>query len=57
MGQITTLLNKRHQGSLPSNLEVNLRGEGKKHVKDITIRSGEELAIPVQPSMVRKVET
>ena len=37
MGQMANLLTERQQGSLLSNLEVNLRGEGKEHVKDITL--------------------
>ena len=53
MGQMANLLTKRQQGSLPSNLEINQRGEGKEHVKAITLRSGRELAIPGQPPVVR----
>ena len=37
MGQMANLLTERQQGSLLSNLEVNPRGEGKEHVKDITL--------------------
>ena len=40
MGQMATLLTERPHSSLPSNLEVNLRKEGKEHVKSITLRSG-----------------
>ena len=57
MGQIATLLTERQQGSLPSNSEINLRGEGKEHVKAITLRRGRKLATPGQPPMVREVET
>ena len=57
MGQMATLLTKRQQGSLPSNLEINPRGEGKEHVKAITLGSGRELATPGQPPVVREVET
>ena len=45
MGQMANLLTERHQGSLPSNSEINPRREGKEHVKAITLRSGRELAI------------
>ena len=44
MGQMANLLTERQQGSLPSNLKVNLRSEGKEHVKAINLRSGRELA-------------
>ena len=57
MGQMATLLTERQQGSLPSNVEVNLRREGKEHVKAITLRSGRELVAPRPPPMVTKVET
>ena len=57
MGQRATLLTEKQQGSLPSNSEVNSRGEGKEHVKAITLRSGRELAISGQPLVVREVET
>ena len=56
MGHMATLLTKRQQGSLASNLEVNLRRESKEHVKDITLRSSRELAAPGQPPVVREVE-
>ena len=46
MGQMDNLLTKRQQGSLPRNLEVNSRGEGKEYCKSITLRSGKELEIP-----------
>ena len=32
MGQMANMLAERQQGSLPSNSEINLRGEGKEHV-------------------------
>ena len=57
MGQMANLLTERQQGSLLSNSEINPRGEGKEHVKDITLRSGRELATPRQPPVVREVET
>ena len=42
---MATLLIERQQGSLPSNSEIKLRGEGKEHVKAITLRSGIELTV------------
>ena len=42
--QMANILTERKQGSLPSNSEKNLRGEGKEHFKAITLRSGKELA-------------
>ena len=40
MGQMAILLTERQHGSLPSNSEVNPRGEGKEYCKAITLRSG-----------------
>ena len=57
MGQMSNLLTKRQQGSLPSNSEVNLRREGNEHVKEVTLRSGRELAILRQPPVIGEVET
>ena len=57
MGQMANLLIERQQGSFPSNLEINPRGEGKKRVKAITLRSGRELATSGQPPVGREVET
>ena len=57
MGQLAILLIERQQGSLPSNLEINSRGEGKEQVKAITLRSGRQLATRGQPLVVREVET
>ena len=57
MGQMANLLTKRQQGSLPSNSEINPRGEGKKHVKAITLRSGRKLATRGQPLVIREEET
>ena len=54
---MATLLTERQHGSLPSNSEVNPRREGNEHVKDVTLRSGRELAIPGQPPVIREVET
>ena len=56
MGQMTNLLTERQQGSLPSNSEINPRGEGKEHVKAIKLRSGRELATRGQPPVVREEE-
>ena len=36
---------------------MNPRREGNEHVKDITLRSGRELAIPRQLPVIREVET
>ena len=57
MGQMANLLTERQQGSLPSNSEINPRGEGKEHVKAITLRSGRELTKQGQPPIVREEET
>ena len=54
MGQMTNLLTERQQGYLPSNLEVNPRGEGKEYCKDITLRSGRELEMRGQQPAVRE---
>ena len=56
MGQMASLLRERQQGSLPSNSEVNSRGERKEYFKAITLRSGRVLEIPGQPPVVREVE-
>ena len=57
MGQIANILIERQQGSLPSNSEKNPRGEGKEHVKAITLTSGRELATRGQPPIIREEET
>ena len=54
MGQMANLLTERQQGSLPSNSEVNPRGEGKEYCKAITLRSGKELEIPESQLAVRE---
>ena len=56
MGQMASLLTERQQGSLPSNSEVNPRGEGKEYCKAITRRSGKELEIPEPQLVVRKLK-
>ena len=48
MGQMASLLSERQQGNLPSNSEVNLRTEGKKHCKVVTLRSGKTLEQSVE---------
>ena len=53
---MATLLTERQQGSLLSNSKIKSRGEGKEHVKAITLRSGRELAISRRPQVVREVE-
>ena len=54
---MATLLTERQHRSLPSNSEVNPRREGNEHVKAVTLRSGRELVIPGQPSVIGEVET
>ena len=54
MGQLANLLIERQQGPLPSNSEVNPRGEGKEYCKAITLRSGKELEIPESQLIVRE---
>ena len=54
---MANLLTERQQGYLPSNSEINPRGEGKENVKAITLRSGRELALSGQPPVVGEVET
>ena len=57
MGQMANLLTERQQGSLPTNSEINPRGEGKEHVKAIMLRSARELVTWGQPLVVREEET
>ena len=54
---MVNLLTERQQGSLPSNSEINPRGEGKERVKAIMLRSGRELATWGQKPVVREEET
>ena len=56
MGQMTSLLTERQQGSLPSNSEVNPRGEGKEYCKAITLRRERELEILGQQPAIREGE-
>ena len=56
MGQMASLFTERQQGSLPSNSEVNPRGEGKEYCKAITLRSGRELETSEPRLAVRELE-
>ena len=55
--QMDNILTKRQQGSLPSNSKKNPRGDGREHVKAITLRSGRELATRGPPQVVREEGT
>ena len=57
MGQMANILTERQQGSLSSNSEKNPRGDGKEHVKVITLRSSRELATQGPPPVIREEET
>ena len=57
MGKMANILTERQQGSLPSNSEKNPRGDGREHVKAITLRSGRELATRGPPLVVREEGT
>ena len=57
MGQMANILTKRQQGFLPSNLEKNPRGDGREHVKAITLKSGRELATRGPPPVGREEGT
>ena len=56
MGQMASLLKERQHGSLPSNSEINLKGERKEYCKAITLRSGKELEIPEPQPVVRELK-
>ena len=57
MGKMANILTERQQGSLPSNSEKNHKGDGREHVKAITLRSGSELATQGPPQVhPRKLE-
>lgn len=45
VGQILRTLSERPQGTLPSNMEVNPR----EHIKEITLRSGNESGMQSMP--------
>ena len=53
MGQMANILNERQQGSLPINSKKNSRGDGREHVKAITLRSSRELATRGPPPVTR----
>ena len=55
MGQMENLLTERQHGSLPSNSEVNPRGEGTEYCKAITLRSGRELESSGPQPVVREL--
>ena len=57
MGQMANLLTEWQPGSLPSNSEVNPRRDGNEHVKAVTLRSGKELELQLQPPVVEQLET
>ena len=57
MGQMANLLTERWPSSLPRNSEVNPRREGNEHVKVVTLRSGKELVMQEQSSVIEEVET
>ncbi|PON71685.1 hypothetical protein PanWU01x14_071400 [Parasponia andersonii] len=48
LGQLANAITDRPQGASPSNTEVNLRKDGKKHYNAITLRSGKELLKPIE---------
>ena len=54
MGHMATMLSERPLGSLPSTSEVNLRREGIKHRKAITLRSGREVVTPGSTPVIFK---
>ena len=56
MGQMENLLTEGQHGSLPSNSEVNPRGEGKEYCKAITLRSRRELESSGSHRAVRELE-
>ena len=57
IGQMANILTKRQQGSLLSNSEKIPRGDGREHVKAITLRSGRVLATQEPPPVVREKGT
>ena len=56
MGQMASLLTERQHGSLPSNSEVNPRGEKKEYCKAITLRSGRELEVPGSQPPIKELK-
>ena len=57
MGQMANILTERQQGSLPRNSKKTPMGDGREHVKAITLRSGRELATRGPPPVVREEGT
>ena len=57
MAKMANKLAERQRGSLPSNSKKNPRGDGKEHVRAITLRSGRELATQGPPPIVREEES
>ena len=57
MDQMANLLTERQRGALSSNFEVNPRRESNEQVKEVTLRSGKEVAAPRQPPVIGEVET
>ena len=57
MGPMANILSERQQGSLPSNSGKNPMGDGREHVKAITLRSGREIATLGPPPLVREEGT
>ena len=56
MGQMANLLTERQPGSLPSNSEINLRGDGNEHVNAMMLRSGKDLETKGKSSIIEEVE-
>ena len=54
---MANLLMERQRGALLINSEVNPRRQGNEQVKEVTLRSGKELAAPGQPLVIAEVET
>ncbi|NHN20659.1 hypothetical protein G6046_06920, partial [Bacillus amyloliquefaciens] len=48
LGHIATALSNRTQGTLPSNVEINPKDQGKEQIKAIQLRSGKELETRIQ---------
>ena len=48
MGQMSSLLNEKQQGTLPSASEVNPKGGGMEHYSAIILRSGKDLEGPIK---------
>ena len=57
MEKMDNILTERQHSSLPSNSEKNSRGDGREHVKSITLRSSRELATRGPPKVTREEGT